>query len=305
LQLRFANLEEESRLQSMTEMLAFARKPGENVNALLARYEVVRQRAANEGRFVMSIEGCALQLLRATGVQPAQLTTLFQQFGGRLPMNEVEYQALITQVRRQGHIYEAAPGNIATILQGPFHQARPGSYYQQGQDQNANQQLNSYWAGQGHGANPAQQPLAQMPVAPWAAPSSGSQSADAGGWWNTPVSGSQSADANWNQPWNVFATNSQPYYDPYVDEDDDSSATSSDDGTEALPDPAIAGMSPPDAAQVIYAQLQKAKRVWRRFTGRPVRKSARSSIAFPRGRVTGKVAKGIEAANPSCTPVMK
>ena len=48
LQLRFADLEEETRLQSMTEMLAFARRSGETINAMLARYEVVRQRAANE-----------------------------------------------------------------------------------------------------------------------------------------------------------------------------------------------------------------------------------------------------------------
>ena len=123
LQLRFANLEEETRLQSMTEMLAFARRPGDNINALLARYEVVRQRAANEGHFVMSIEGCALQKLRAVGIHANQLTTLHHQFGGRLPTNEVEYQMLITQVRRQGHIQEAAPGNIAAILQGPFRQA--------------------------------------------------------------------------------------------------------------------------------------------------------------------------------------
>ena len=64
LQPRFANLEEETRLQSMTEMLAFSRRQGEDINALLTRYEVVRQRAANEGRFVMSVEGSALQILR-------------------------------------------------------------------------------------------------------------------------------------------------------------------------------------------------------------------------------------------------
>ena len=63
LQLRFASLEEETRLQSMTEMLAFSRRSGESINSMLARYEVVRQRAANEGHFVMSIEGCALQIL--------------------------------------------------------------------------------------------------------------------------------------------------------------------------------------------------------------------------------------------------
>ena len=36
---RFAALEEERRLTSMTEMLAFTRRPGETINALLARYE--------------------------------------------------------------------------------------------------------------------------------------------------------------------------------------------------------------------------------------------------------------------------
>ena len=59
---RFSALEEESRLTAMTEMLAFSRRHGETINSLLARYQVVRQRAAVEGQFVMSVEGCALQL---------------------------------------------------------------------------------------------------------------------------------------------------------------------------------------------------------------------------------------------------
>ena len=46
---RFAQLEEESRLTAMTEMLAFARRHGEGIDALLARYEIVRQRAVVEG----------------------------------------------------------------------------------------------------------------------------------------------------------------------------------------------------------------------------------------------------------------
>ena len=48
---RFSALEEESSITAMTEMLAFARRPGENVNSLLARYETVRQRAAFKGQF--------------------------------------------------------------------------------------------------------------------------------------------------------------------------------------------------------------------------------------------------------------
>jgi hypothetical protein len=43
LQVWFAALEEETRLSSMTEMLAFTRRLGESINALLARYEIVRQ----------------------------------------------------------------------------------------------------------------------------------------------------------------------------------------------------------------------------------------------------------------------
>ena len=39
---KFSVLEEERRLTAMTEMLAFAREPGENISAVLARYEVVR-----------------------------------------------------------------------------------------------------------------------------------------------------------------------------------------------------------------------------------------------------------------------
>jgi hypothetical protein len=72
---RFASLEEESRPTNMTEMLAFNRRPGENLNSLLARYETVRQRAAVEGQAAMNVERCAMQLLRAVGIQPQHLLT--------------------------------------------------------------------------------------------------------------------------------------------------------------------------------------------------------------------------------------
>ena len=120
---RFAALEEESRLSSMTEMLAFARRPGETINALLARYETVRQRAAVEGQFVMSIEGCSLQVLRACNIHSQRLFTLLQPFGGRLPQNDQQFREMCTQLRRFGHISENAPGNIATALQGALRQA--------------------------------------------------------------------------------------------------------------------------------------------------------------------------------------
>ena len=116
----------------MTEMLAFARRPGETINSLLARYDTVRQRAQAEGQFVMIVEGCALQILRAVGVGTQHLFTLLQPFGGQLPTTEAQFQQMTMQLRRHGHISEGAPGNIAASLQGPFRQARPGAYLAEG-----------------------------------------------------------------------------------------------------------------------------------------------------------------------------
>ena len=50
---RFAPLEEESRLKAITEHLAFQRLPGESIDQLLLRCEIVRQRSATEGQLTI------------------------------------------------------------------------------------------------------------------------------------------------------------------------------------------------------------------------------------------------------------
>ena len=106
---RFSPLEEESRLSAMTEMMAFARKPGESINAVLSRYEIVRQRAALEGQFTMPIGGQALQLFRSVGMNPQQMMTILQPLGGQLPTNDQEFNMVCQQLRRYGHIAENYP----------------------------------------------------------------------------------------------------------------------------------------------------------------------------------------------------
>ena len=139
LQERFGPLQEESRLTAMTEMLAFTRRPGESVSALLMRYDVVRQRAAAEGEFVMNIQGCSLQLLRALGVPHQQLFFILQPFGGGFPQTEAQFQQMTADLRRWGRIQEGVPGNIAQTLYGPFRQARPGAYYAEGDGEEGTQ----------------------------------------------------------------------------------------------------------------------------------------------------------------------
>jgi hypothetical protein len=80
LQQIFAILYDEHRLAAMTQLLAFSRRQGESINGTFARYEVVRQRAAREGHFGMSWEGCSLQILRARNVSSQQMIQIRQPF---------------------------------------------------------------------------------------------------------------------------------------------------------------------------------------------------------------------------------
>ena len=112
----------------MIEMLGFSRRPNEGISALLARYETVRQRAAVEGQFIMSFQGCALQLLRVSGVQIQHLFTLLQPYGERLPQTDEQLKDLRAQLRRHGRISEGAQRNVASVLNGPIRPARPGTY---------------------------------------------------------------------------------------------------------------------------------------------------------------------------------
>ena len=102
----------------MTDLLSFGRRSGEGINQVLTRYEIVRQRARAEGFFVMSTEGCALQLLRACGVSTDQMVQLLQPFNTNLPANEQQLNARFASMTRMGHITGITLGNIGATLHG-------------------------------------------------------------------------------------------------------------------------------------------------------------------------------------------
>ena len=295
---RFSPLEEESRLTAMTEFMAFARKPGEPINSVLSRYETVRQRAAMEGQFTMPIEGCSLQLFRALGVGAQQLMTLLQPFNGQLPRNQQQFNEMCQNLRRYGHITEHYPGNIAQSLHGPFRQARPGAYHVAEDDplgaardaaqrtttdgmhaffgnaRNQQSAPNARWD--------SQQPLlydhTSNPPAIWDA-ALGQGASSSGGYWG----GDRAVETD---QWpDAYETHAFP-----VDEEESlsSSATSSDSGDEDIDMPDVSHMTDAEAAEFLYYQHRKAKRVWRRFTGRPVRTFRRRLKRFGKGKGKGK-----------------
>jgi len=69
----FSQLDAEVRMAAMTEFMAFQRRRDETISSTIARYELVRNRARGEGNFDMSIEGCALQLLKAVQCTASQM----------------------------------------------------------------------------------------------------------------------------------------------------------------------------------------------------------------------------------------
>ena len=236
LQDRFAALGEEARLASMTEMLAFPRRPGETISALFARYEIVRQRAAIEGQFVVSVEGCALQLLRACNIHPNQLMLLLQPFAGMMPTTEPQFNQLVQQLRRHGHVAEGTHGNIATVLSGPLRQARPNAYFAEEQAEQAewispNPASHTYLSNSTGGRD--SYPAATEPLVSWAAGGSGY---------------TEPGSSAWPGPVSAFPATAEEEED--IDAD---SATSSDTGNEELPEiPGLDNMSQVDAAELIY-----------------------------------------------------
>ena len=147
-----------------------------------------------------------------------------------------------------------------------------------------NEPDNAYW-----GADSAQDGWNQSPApAPWQGTT---EWGTAGGvypeqgspWWSTanteayPTTAAREVD--------VGAGTLQEFE---ADEEDDSSATSSDSGQEKFDDIYIGeqwvGDVPEDvAAEHVYQKYRKARRTWRRFTGRPVRKFRRF-VKFQRRR---------------------
>jgi hypothetical protein len=122
---RYGQLGEESRLRAIKDLMEFDRKPQERIDDLITRFEVTRQRAAEGGNMVMSVEGLTYKLLRACKVNDHQFMNLLLPTQGRLPQNDQELMNMFVALRRMGHVVEKSKDNIA---QGLGHQHGPTNY---------------------------------------------------------------------------------------------------------------------------------------------------------------------------------
>ena len=269
---RFSALGEEVRLSAVTELLTFDRQGAESVDNIINRFDVVRQRAHDQGQLVMSITGLTWLLLRAIGVSDHQLLTLLAPFNGVFPQTDAELAQLKTQLRRMGHILEHAPGNIAASLR-PQRNATCQNFWAQAEVE----ATSSVWhAAEGEASNVWDaHPDASM------APGSG---------WGTEQ---PSATAWMAQEFEVS------------DGGTDTDTASSDGGTELPPCTPEGSYDDPAIGEHLFWAYQKAKSQWRRWSQKPTRTVRRHVRRFIRHKGLGKgygsksKGKGKSRPNPS------
>jgi len=269
LRTRFGQLEEETRLSVMTEMLSFARRPNESINAVLSRYELVRGRARNEGMFVMTVPGCALQLLKALNIDGQQLIPLLQPFNYSLPATEEEFVRLQDTIRRIGHVMENTLNNIGQALRHGNQPARQGEYFSGSSDQPVQTFLNMGDS----------QPLSSSPLPNPSTPHPGYPEANLAATWQfnpswqsgsnvwqgtaLPLQQQQAYASPTNQ--HVFWANDGETYEEDVEDAWESSTdtdTSSDSGKEEVDMSEFEHLSNEAASQKAFLGYRIAKRKW-------------------------------------------
>ena len=106
-------LEEESNLRSLADLHGFVRLPGETVDTVLTRFEVIVQRARTRARIPLQNTHAAWMLMLALRIPTEYWVHLLTPFRGALPTSDAEYRQFIEYVRRFGHLAEAGNYSIA------------------------------------------------------------------------------------------------------------------------------------------------------------------------------------------------
>ena len=101
---RYAPLEAENTTKSIAEFLSFRRQPGETIDSLLVRFDILRNRAQNRAGFAVNLTGLTWLLLQSLGLGVEAWDRLLAPLGGQMPQNDAEFGALCERIRRLFHL---------------------------------------------------------------------------------------------------------------------------------------------------------------------------------------------------------
>ena len=119
LQRRYAPLDQEIQITAISELFHFRRHGSENTDELIARFDLVIHRAANQGQVVIGEPIMSWMLLSASGMGRDKWAMFLQPTAGALPSTPAEYAAFQQYMRRQGHLFDRG-GSETKTLQQPF-----------------------------------------------------------------------------------------------------------------------------------------------------------------------------------------
>ena len=105
---RYAPMEQETSTKAISELLNFVRIPGETIDELLVRFDILRNRAAVRGGLGVNIQGLSWMLLRALQLGPDDWDKFLQFNAGQLPHDQDTMNQLVERIRRYGHLHEGA-----------------------------------------------------------------------------------------------------------------------------------------------------------------------------------------------------
>ena len=124
---RYAPLAQELEIHCLSEILLFKKLPGEDTDALISRFELAREKALNGAGFDMSWVGFGFLLMSVLGIHKSQWPILLAPTQGSLPSTDLEYQAFIRYVRRQGHLTDRGVDSVKNMNFFTAHDDTPDS----------------------------------------------------------------------------------------------------------------------------------------------------------------------------------
>ena len=106
--MHFARLDDEEASRQLMELYSFRRRPGETMDAYIARYTVLAHRAASINGTAVGPGHRAWQLMIGTGIRAKTLWQFLATLRGELPTDEQQYQQVVEQTTRYGRVVESA-----------------------------------------------------------------------------------------------------------------------------------------------------------------------------------------------------
>ena len=253
----YAPMETELQTRSMAELVGFSRLNGENMDAALTRFEVLKHRAIQRGGFAMNAATMSYILLNGLRLRPEQWDRMLLPLDGEMPVNDQQFQQLFERLRRVGRMNEGAfmPPN----RQGATGEV--GAFYFPSFGEPAPPMAPGYQTY--YGGPPSMNADAQAPMSPPDVP--------------------MSSGVNMSASFAVMSEDEDqcPRCGMFYADDEFSSGTETDDGETDNEVTTLYGNLSEDSAKLgneLYEAYLVAKRRWRRFSNKPPRRYRRNHV---------------------------